>query len=58
MNAFIAGFIFGIALAGAAAVLLFTRKPRAHVPDPWTEEYHQQPQVTTTVLVNKRKVQL
>jgi hypothetical protein len=66
MGPFIAGAIMGLAFAGALAVIIFTRRPksfgfhRGQSDDllPWTEEYHQQPQVTTTILVKKREIQL
>jgi hypothetical protein len=55
---FLVGFVMGAAFIACGFVIFLTRKPAARVPDPWAEEYHQAPQVTTRILVNRREISL
>jgi hypothetical protein len=62
MTAFFVGFIMGMAFAACGFVLFFTRKSGSGVPDIWTEEYHQKPEVVTHVthksINRKRSIEL
>lgn len=59
MNAFLAGILFGVLLAGSVAVIIATRRPRPRRELPlWTEEHYQAPPVTTRIVNRHRSFEL